>query len=47
MRGLVWIAVAGQVLFMVAWIVAGAIDRGYSHLDEGVSGSAPRTRPTP
>src|SRR4051812_37583299 len=36
-RGLAWAAVAGQVLFVAAWIVAGALDRGYSHLEEGVS----------
>src|SRR5918997_5582544 len=30
-------AIAGQVLFVVAWIVAGALDDGYSHMRDGVS----------
>jgi hypothetical protein len=36
-RGLAWFAIAGQLVFVVAWIVAGANDPGYSHLDDGVS----------
>src|SRR3954453_18644609 len=36
-RRLVWIALAGQVLFVVSWIVAGALEPGYSHLDQAVS----------
>ena len=30
-------AIAAQVAFVVAWIVAGALDPGYSHIEEGVS----------
>ncbi len=30
-------AIAVQVAFVVAWVVAGALDPGYSHLEEGVS----------
>src|SRR3954467_14198379 len=30
-------AIAAQVVFVVAWIVAGALDPGYSHIKEGVS----------
>src|SRR5918997_563672 len=30
-------AIAAQVLFVVAWIVAGALDDGYSHMRDGVS----------
>ena len=30
-------AIAAQVGFVVAWIVAGALDPGYSHIEEGVS----------
>ena len=36
-RRLAWLALAGQVLFIASWIVAGALEPGYSHLDEGVS----------
>jgi hypothetical protein len=36
-RKLVWIALAGQVLFVVSWVVAGALEPGYSHADQGVS----------
>src|SRR3954452_1538296 len=36
-RALAWAALAGQVLFTAAWIVAGALEPGYSHLREGVS----------
>ena len=37
MRRLVWIALAGQVLFVVSWIVGGALEPGYSHVEQGVS----------
>ena len=30
-------AIAAQVVFVVAWIVAGALDPGYSHARQGVS----------
>lgn len=36
-RGLAAGAIAAQVLFVIAWIVAGALDPGYSHIEEGVS----------
>jgi hypothetical protein len=36
-RSLAWLAIAGQAVFVAAWIVAGALQPGYSHLREGVS----------
>jgi hypothetical protein len=36
-RGLVWVALAGQIAFVVSWVVAGALEPGYSYLDQGVS----------
>jgi hypothetical protein len=36
-RGLAWAAIAGQLAFVVAWVVAGALEPRYSHLREGVS----------
>jgi hypothetical protein len=36
-RALAWVALAGQAIFIAAWIVAGALEPGYSHLAEGVS----------
>lgn len=30
-------AIAAQVVFVIAWIVAGALDPGYSHMEDGVS----------
>jgi hypothetical protein len=39
-RGLAWIAIAGQFAFTASWIVAGALDPGYSHAREGVSALA-------
>lgn len=36
-RPLAWLAIAAQVLFVVSWVVAGALQPGYSHLDSGVS----------
>jgi hypothetical membrane protein len=36
-RALAWLAIAAQVAFVAAWIVACALDPGYSHLREGVS----------
>ena len=36
-RKLVWFALVGQLLFIVSWVVAGALEPGYSHVDQGVS----------
>jgi uncharacterized protein DUF998 len=36
-RGLAWAALAGQLVFIASWIVAGALEPGYSHLDNYVS----------
>jgi hypothetical membrane protein len=36
-RPLTWAALAGQLVFVASWIVAGALDPGYSHLEQGVS----------
>jgi Protein of unknown function (DUF998) len=36
-RGLTWAALAGQLVFIASWIVAGALEPGYSHLDDYVS----------
>jgi hypothetical protein len=36
-RALSWFAIAAQVLFVAAWVVAGALEDGYSHLDHHVS----------
>jgi hypothetical protein len=36
-RALAWFAMAGQVAFVLSWIVAGALEPGYSHLEYGVS----------
>jgi hypothetical membrane protein len=36
-RGLAWFALAGQAVFIASWIVAGALDPGYSHVESGVS----------
>jgi hypothetical protein len=36
-RKLVWGALAGQALLIVAWIVGGALEPGYSHADQAVS----------
>lgn len=36
-RALAWGAIAAQVVFVAAWIVAGALEPGYSHAEEGVS----------
>ena len=34
---LVWSAFAAQAMFVIAWLVAGALEPGYSHVDQGVS----------
>jgi len=36
-RGLTWAALAGQLVFIASWIVAGALEPGYSHLSDYVS----------
>jgi hypothetical protein len=36
-RALAWFAIAAQLMFVAAWVVAGAIEDGYSHLDHHVS----------
>lgn len=36
-RALAWFAITTQFLFVAAWIVAGALEDGYSHLDHHVS----------
>jgi hypothetical protein len=36
-RPLAWTALAGQLLFIASWTVAGALDPGYSHIEQGVS----------
>ena len=41
-RGLAWAAIAGQAAFVAAWIAAGALERGYSHLAHGVGELAAR-----
>lgn len=40
MRGLAWFALVGQAVFVVSWVVAGALDPGYSHAESGVSALA-------
>ena len=37
MRALIWFAFASQAAFVVAWLLAGALQPGYSHVDQGVS----------
>src|SRR3954468_16478902 len=41
-RALVWAAFAGQALFLASWIVAGALQPHYSHIDSYVSELAAR-----
>lgn len=36
-RGFVWIALAAQLAFVAAWVVAGALQPGYSHVQQGIS----------
>lgn len=36
-RRCAWFALAAQVAFVVAWIVSGALQDGYSHLEQGIS----------
>lgn len=36
-RLLAWLALAGQLIFIAAWLVAGALQTGYSHIEHFVS----------
>ena len=36
-RRLAWFALAGQVAFVASWVLAGALEPDYSHVDQGVS----------
>lgn len=36
-RVLAWAAIAGQVAFVACWILAGALQRDYSHVEQAVS----------
>jgi Protein of unknown function (DUF998) len=36
-RALAWFAIAAQILFVAAWIVAGALEDGYSHSEQAIS----------
>src|SRR3954452_15239668 len=36
-RKLAWAALAGQVVFIASWVVAGGLEPGESHIDQGVS----------
>ncbi|MDX6716080.1 MAG: hypothetical protein QOH30_2638 [Baekduia sp.] len=36
-RKLAWAALAGQVVFIACWVVSGALEPGYSHIDSAVS----------
>jgi Protein of unknown function (DUF998) len=46
-RPLAWTALAGQLLFIGSWIVAGALEPGYSHIEQGVSELAARDAQNP
>src|SRR5215212_3846963 len=46
-RKLVWLSFAGQAAFIASWIVAGALEPRYSHLEEGVSALAARNAAHP
>ena len=35
-RTLAWLAIGAQVAFVAAWLVAGALDASYSHIEQGV-----------
>lgn len=36
-RQLAWLALAGQAAFVAAWVIAGALEPGYSGVDQGIS----------
>jgi Protein of unknown function (DUF998) len=46
-RGLVWVAIAGQAAFVASWVVAGALEPGYSGTDQFISELASRTAEHP
>src|SRR3954471_21489035 len=46
-RTLVWVAFAAQALFFTSWIVAGALEPHYSHIDEFVSDLAAKNAAHP
>src|SRR4051794_11509151 len=46
-RKLTWFALGGQVVFVASWVVAGALEPGYSHADQGVSELGARTAEHP
>src|SRR4051794_39231939 len=46
-RAFAWFAIAVQPLFVCGWIVAGALEPGYSHLSEYVSELAARDAANP
>src|SRR4051794_38818536 len=46
-RKLAWFALVGQVVFVASWVVAGALEPGYSHADQGVSELGARTAEHP
>jgi hypothetical protein len=46
-RALVWAAFAAQAVFFASWIVAGALEPNYSHIDRWVSELASRTAAHP
>ncbi|MEA2409543.1 MAG: hypothetical protein QOC77_104 [Thermoleophilaceae bacterium] len=46
-RKLAWGALGGQVVFVASWVVAGALEPGYSHADQGVSELGARTAEHP
>jgi hypothetical protein len=46
-RPFAWAALAGQLVFVLAWIVAGALEPGYSHVEQGISELAARDATNP
>jgi len=46
-RALALLALAAQVLFTVAWLIAGALEPGYSHVEQTVSELGARDAATP
>lgn len=46
-RALAWAALAGQGVFIAAWIVAGALEPHYSHIEQAVSELGARTAAHP
>jgi hypothetical protein len=46
-RKLAWAALAAQLVFIASWVVAGALEPGYSHSDQAVSELGARTAEHP